>query len=338
MKQSRLSFANTTHSILTLVVTTLMVLVAGCSEDNGKPPFDTYMQRLANVLEVEVHEPQEYISFSLPSTRDLYVEPSSLTIGLLDSYELRSCGLLELISERNSILGKVSDPFRLYDYQVDFIKTGVQCLEQETLEEGIREVLVEAVGMKQKELNAVFLSNLVWTSDAMKAQWRGYEWLSEADFHHSSQVADALEALNLAFSLAQEKDWNDIPSLTQYQEVLEKQGGVGKLIFSLESVTFELAQLNDFIREHFPSVKCGVGRDKTQYTYLNNVMNQQYIEAIQPKLAKLNQLYYQFESSAEMFDSDTLNYQVSLKAYHSAFHKQILVHVDHWKQLSERCR
>ncbi len=244
-----------------LIATLTMLLLIGCTEDK-KPSFDRYKQRLANVLDVPVPKKSESSFFALPSTRTLYLDPSSVTIGLLDSFELRSCGLLELIADRNSILGKVSDPFRLYDYQISFITTGVQCLEQETLEQGIRDVLVEAVGMKQDQLNTVYLSNLIWTSDAMKAQWRGYEWLSDADFHHSRQVTDALEALNLAFSLAQEQHWNEIPSLTQYQEVLEKQRGVGKLIFSLESATFELSEINDFIREHFPSVQCGVGGTK----------------------------------------------------------------------------
>ncbi|WP_052772077.1 DUF3080 family protein [Vibrio mexicanus] len=313
------------------------VAMMACTE-NSVLPFEKYKQRLANVLDTPVPEAGEHTHFSLPSTRQLYREPSSVTIGLLDSYELRNCGLLELISERNSILGKVSDPFRLYDYQVKFITTAIKCLKQESLNENIKVTLSEALVLKQQELNSVYLSNLIWTSEAMKAQWAGYVWLSDSDLHHSSQVQESLATIESAFIFAERGEWDKIPSLTRHQETLEKQGGLGRLVYSLESATFELAELNEFIQANFPNVTCGPKRDNTQFEYLNNVMHQQYIEAIQPKLAKLNQLYYEFQKPAGVFKSDALSYQLSLEQYHVAFHREILAHVDHWKQLSERCR
>ncbi|MFX3791464.1 DUF3080 family protein, partial [Streptococcus suis] len=67
----------------------------------------------------------------------------TLSIGLIDSYQLRQCGLFNLIAERNSVLGKVADQFRNYDYQVALLAGVGKCLSSNELDPEIVELLKE---------------------------------------------------------------------------------------------------------------------------------------------------------------------------------------------------
>nr|WP_256384204.1 DUF3080 family protein [Photobacterium toruni] len=57
-----------------------------------------------------------------PRTHALKQPIADITIGLLNAYELRQCGLFQLIAERNSVLGKVQDKTRRLRYELLFLK------------------------------------------------------------------------------------------------------------------------------------------------------------------------------------------------------------------------
>ncbi|MFA0230190.1 DUF3080 family protein, partial [Vibrio sp. 10N.261.45.A7] len=116
----------------------LTVVLGGCFGEGPGDLFDDYQTKVARVQDAE--EIKENWEFeSLPRKRELLLDVPSLSIGLIDSYQLRQCGLFNLIAERNSVLGKVADEFRNYDYQVALLEGVGQCLANNELDPEIVE-------------------------------------------------------------------------------------------------------------------------------------------------------------------------------------------------------
>ena len=91
--------------------------VIGCKKNTTDTLLNTYQQRLTNILDVEADTIPPLDIPSYPRTHVLKQPIADITIGLLNAYELRQCGLFQLIAERNSILGKVQDKTRRLDYE-----------------------------------------------------------------------------------------------------------------------------------------------------------------------------------------------------------------------------
>lgn len=107
--------------IITILLTTFAI--AGCNwlQSPIDDKFDTYLTRIANVQDSQSFQFEPNINIIVPDKRELAITIPNTKIGLLDSYELRKCDLFNLIAEKNSVLGKVQDQFRNFDYQIQVI-------------------------------------------------------------------------------------------------------------------------------------------------------------------------------------------------------------------------
>ncbi|WP_269748192.1 DUF3080 family protein [Enterovibrio coralii] len=139
----------------------------GCFDnDKAAGLFSDYSQRLANVVETEPVTPPESNAIKLPRKRDLILPIEDVRMGLLDAYELRQCGLFQLIADRNSILGKVQDAFRQLNYEIALLNTLEQCLDDVTSESLTKE-LARIQTQKRAEINKVY-----WNTFAGSDAWR----------------------------------------------------------------------------------------------------------------------------------------------------------------------
>lgn len=299
--------------------------------------FNRYLERLGNVFELEPASLSPSQTFILPDTRELLREPTRITLGLLDSYTLSQCRLFNLIADRNSILGKVSDPFRQFDYQVRFIQIAETCLQNTDLADNVALELKKALKIKKNELKSVYFSNLLWTSEAMRNQLTTPEWISDADVHHHAAAESAFLTLNASLGALNKKDWISLSKIQPYQETIEKQPVIGRLIYSISNTEQAMNTINDFLALHLDSVPCGTQRDNTQYRYLTNVFNQQYITVIQPYLSNVNQLYYAFSTHTQFLKDKDFPHQIDLDKLYLSFQTAILDHVELWQDISKRC-
>ncbi|CAM4406004.1 DUF3080 family protein [Vibrio agarivorans] len=319
-----------------IVTLTVISFLLGC-ESEQKAMYERYSTRLGNVLDISLGDMPDTEAVTLEDTRDLLRSPTAITIGLLDSYSLRKCGLFQLIADKNSILGKVADPFREFDYQVQFIQQAQRCIEDDSIDIDVAQALQSALVTKQNELIDVYLSNVLWTSQAMRTQLSASDWLTEADFHHSAATITALKHFNTTLADTHHQRWQAIKPIQPEQETLEKQPIVGPLIFSLHNSTVMLNHINRHLQQHFPHVSCGENRDNTQFRYLTNVLNQQYIDVIQIYSAELNQVFYQVSLHIDFLTEDVMPQVIDLMHYHQKFHEANLQHVQLWQSLSKRC-
>ncbi|UPR57264.1 DUF3080 domain-containing protein [Vibrio sp. ED004] len=310
----------------------LTVVLAGCFGEGPGDLFDDYQTKIARVQDAdEIKENWEFES--LPRKRELLLDVPSLSIGLIDSYQLRQCGLFNLIAERNSVLGKVADEFRNYDYQVALLEGVGQCLANNELDPEIVELLKE---IEQQKLAQFPLHrwNLIYASDAMQSQMRGSKWLRADIGDQVRQTSDALEHINQALntSLVSGKT-------IEVQEVLEKSSTLGDLYYSLARASVELDSITKQLTTFDANIICGKQRDTTKFRYLNNVFEQQYIGKVQPYMAQLDGYYQQLALQLVMFDAqpELHSYYFPIKETHQTFRASTRRHVDYWQQLFKRC-
>ncbi|TKF01682.1 DUF3080 domain-containing protein [Vibrio kanaloae] len=285
----------------------LAVMLAGCFSDGPGDLFDDYQTKIARVQDAE--ELKEDWEFeSLPRKRELLLDVPTLSIGLIDSYQLRQCGLFNLIAERNSVLGKVADQFRNYDYQVALLAGVGKCISSNELDPEIVELLRE---IEQQKLAQFPLHqwNLIYASDALQ---------------HINQV------LNIPLVSGK---------TTEVQEVLEKSSTLGDLYYSLAHASVELNTITKQLTTFDANIICGKQRDTTKFRYLNNVFDQQYIGKVQPYMAQLDSYYQQLAPQLGMFDAqpDLHSYYFPIQDAHQAFRASTRRHVDYWQQLFKRC-
>lgn len=310
----------------------ITVVLGGCFGEGPGDLFDDYQTKVARVQDAEELK-QDWEFEGLPRKRELLLNVPSVSIGLIDSYQLRQCGLFNLIAERNSVLGKVADEFRNYDYQVALLEGVGQCLSSDELDPEIIELLR---GIEQQKLAQFPLHqwNLIYASDAMQSQMRGSQWLRQDIGQQVRQTSDALEHLNHSLNTPLVSG-----KTTEVQEVLEKSSTLGDLYYSLARASVELDTITEQLTTFDANIICGKQRDTTKFRYLNNVFEQQYIGKVQPYMAQLDGYYQQLAPQLAMFDAqpELHSYYFPIQDTHQDFRASTRRHVEYWQQLFKRC-
>jgi len=306
-------------------------ITTGCSDNTSGVLLDDYLTRVARVQDADKVPKQADGNTQLPRKRDLKIEIPTISIGLLDSYQLRQCNLFNLIAERNSVLGKVADEFSNFDYQRALLKGIEQCLQSEEIEPELRNTLAQILQQKSSQL-AMHRWNLVYSSETMQKQLTGNQWLSQDMSHAFAQVNQALSVISHATMDSQVKVFD-------VQEVLDKTAIIGDLNYSLANAAIRLNRVTQQLSEYDALIICGKNRDTTKFKYLNNVFEQQYIGKVQPYMAELDSYYQALLPNLAIFtpQPDIHPYEYPLQDNYLAFHQAIRQHVDYWQQLFKRC-
>lgn len=320
-----------------LIITLTFLALTGCQWlshpiDNL---FETYIGRIANVQDTDALEITQNQNIILPDKRALLIEIPSLTIGLLDSYELRKCDLFNLIAERNSVLGKVQDQFRNYDYQVDVIRGIESCLNSDVISPDIKQELHTLLALKQNQLAAHF-SNLLFASDAMRSQLSASEWLDQQHTSANKMLTTGLDNL-AAHYLMLNGEQQQAKSLVPFQESFEKQVTIGKIVYSMLNASHKLDQITAQLEQYDEKIVCGPGRNDTRFKTLRNVFQSFFVEQIQPYLARVDSAYLQISQSGTLLENAHPSYHYPLLRYHQVYRKSISQHVQYWQALFKRC-
>ncbi|WP_114764499.1 DUF3080 domain-containing protein [Vibrio rhodolitus] len=316
-------------------LTFLLLLLTGCGQyqhpvDNL---FADYLSRIANVQDESPLVLPENQTVTLPDKRELIIDIEPVTLGLLDSYELRKCGLFNLIAEKNSVLGKVQDEFREFDFQIALLKGLKHCLTVEVVSPELRQTLASIYSQKQSQF-AHYRANLLFTSATMRNQLSSQEWIAIENQITSNQLLRGYHALLLAQQFEQTAD---AVTITPHQEVLDKNNAMGQLWFSMHNANLKLQLITQQLYKFDSKIVCQAGRDSTKFRYLNNVFNLIYIEQIQPYIARVDAHYFKLEPYIAMLENAHPNYRYPIRDAHNAFRSASLEHVQYWQQLFERC-
>ncbi len=318
--------------ILSLIL--LSAALLGCFDSTPQPEqqFDHYLARIANVQESAQLASPERSYPSLPSKRELKIDIPSITLGLLESYELRHCQLFELIAQRNSSLGKVQDQFRNYQYQNQLIRGLNRCLAHPEISPSLKTKLSDILAQKRQQ-HVLHLSNLLFISDTMRSQLVSYQWIDQGMYDHANQVIQALSVISSTVTGSNSNE----RSIVTTQQTLETVPLLGSLSYSLINASQWLKVINQQLYSNDTKITCGAQRDTTKLTYLRNVFDKFYVRQIQPYLAQLDQLYFRLQPSIQILSTTHPNYQYPLAQQHQRFHRQSERHANYWQQLFKRC-
>ncbi|MEZ8083954.1 DUF3080 family protein [Enterovibrio norvegicus] len=321
----------------------LLVSLTGCfGDDPAIAQFETYQQRLANVVETDPLPLSESISISLPRKRDLLLPLEDIRMGLLDAYELRECGLFQLIADRNSILGKVQDAFRHLDYEIKLLNTVAYCLSS-IENDPLIEQLTALQKQKSQQLTTVYWNTFV-SSDAWRKQLipAGNALIPpEKPFPHS----DALLAIERYANLIEQKA-HEVDALS-LQEPIEKQHYLGAVFLSLDESTRWLNTITQQLERDDHLIVCGENRDPTRLNYLRNVFDTFFIGAVQPYVSTLNGLYLDVQPSLHQLNETITIAPSHFHSYQHAylrgdrydeFQRAVKHHVQYWQSLFSRCQ
>ncbi|WHP64322.1 DUF3080 domain-containing protein [Vibrio harveyi] len=327
-----------------LVATALLlttILLGGCNEwfNPEKAVFEKYNQRLANVLDVSESQLEASPAVTIPDKRELFQELPRLSLGLLESYQLRQCGLFNLLAEKNSQLGKVQDAFYDFDYQTSLLRTLNGCLSDYPLSDEESAKLNGLYDQKWHHLT-IHLDNMLLTSDAMRKQLTGSEWLPLDSKDQVAHVRDAFLALDEMYQTPY-RTLSRLPDVTivNYQEEIEKTRLVGRLYYTLIDATQWLEQTTQMLKANQNKIICGENRDTTQFRYLRNVFQSIYVAEVQPYMAFVDSTYQQLDGGINLVEQRMAAHGASygIENAHEQFRLQTMDHVQFWKSLFKRC-
>ncbi|CAH1557128.1 conserved exported hypothetical protein [Vibrio jasicida] len=316
-------------------------LLSGCNDwfNPEKAVFEKYNQRLANVLDTSESELEASPAVTIPDKRELFQELPRLSLGLLESYQLRQCGLFNLLAEKNSQLGKVQDAFYDFDYQTNLLRTLNGCLSDYPLSDEENTKLNGLYDQKWHHLT-VHLDNMLLTSDAMRKQLTGSEWLPLESKDQVAHVRDAFLALDEMYQTPY-RALSRLPDVTivNYQEEIEKTRLVGRLYYTLIDATHWLEQTTHMLEANQDKIICGANRDTTQFRYLRNVFQTIYVAEVQPYMAYVDSTYQQLDGGLSLVEkrmqAHGANY--GIEKAHDQFREETMKHVQFWKNLFKRC-
>ncbi|WP_104036795.1 DUF3080 domain-containing protein [Vibrio jasicida] len=316
-------------------------LLSGCNKwfNPEKAVFEKYNQRLANVLNTSESELEASPAVTIPDKRELFQELPRLSLGLLESYQLRQCGLFNLLAEKNSQLGKVQDAFYDFDYQTNLLRTLNGCMSNYPLSDEENTKLNGLYDQKWHHLT-VHLDNMLLTSDAMRKQLTGSEWLPLESKDQVAHVRDAFLALDEMYQTPY-RALSRLPDVTivNYQEEIEKTRLVGRLYYTLIDATHWLEQTTHMLEANQDKIICGANRDTTQFRYLRNVFQTIYVAEVQPYMAYVDSTYQQLDGGLSLVEkrmqAHGANY--GIEKAHDQFREETMKHVQFWKNLFKRC-
>lgn len=320
-----------------IILSSLFIFGCDWSKSEVDDKFSTYLSRIANVQGSDALAFNDNINITLPTKRELTFNIPTVTIGLLDSYELRKCDLFNLIAERNSVLGKVQDQFRNFDYQVQLIYGIDNCLLNKNISSALKDQLTQLLETKINQLPLHF-SNLIYTSEAMRSQLTAYQWVTNDNASISSELLQAFNQIDAAFQIREQVSSTDrLNSVVPHQEVLEKDPKIGELSYSMLNASRKLNVISQQLQLHDGAILCGQYRDTTKFKYLRNVFQQQFIDDIQPYLAKIDSAYMRLEPMLSFTQATHPDFTYPIQQHHAQFRQAIKDHVGYWKTLFQRC-
>ena len=342
----------TAKFITSPALTAWLILVLGIGLSQGctwQPPaeamLDDYLERLARVLRQPEVDLQRQAPQRMPRPRELRVELEAIRINLVEFWGFRDCGLTPILSERNSILGRVMPDSRHLHMdgrillQLDYCKTELE--DPELL----------ALARELAELKRAQWPGRYWNATLAAPEMQSFWSPSRGSLDPQDKISfrtsqTALSYLATLPERLKEDRWPAIDDLEQQYQTLEQQPQGGKLLQSLQISLDYLKAANGLLADAIENASlCPQGRVYRELDYARQVMTGRYVGKLQPWFAQLDrgaqQLFGQYHQLVRQ-QSPELQTRIQpfvnwMWTLHTSFQQQNREHVAHWQQLFRDC-
>ncbi len=282
-----------------LVLLCLLLPLIGCNQDPVTEQLHDYAYRVGNAIDQDIELQLSDTLPSYPARRDRLLKVVDIREGMLDVLDLRRCGLLTLIGERNSSLGKLAGYSQRLIYEIRFLpplRACIQSLESQAPlsedEQELMERLLSIHRIKQQNLPRV-LSNAVFNTEEMEQQFAlGATPASQEQLNQFSLIDPALKRLAYLSELTQQQDWavpEDIYQLEDSYHQLYLTPFGAKWLKSLSYLTQTLDQTAEAIEKRLARRPvCFNQKPTPQARIIRSVFEQFYAAQLQPWMSAVH--------------------------------------------------
>lgn len=319
----------------------IALLMAACGPAD---PLEDYASRVARVLDQPVEpatpEPPRY-----PRARDRQLSVPPERTGWIGYFQLKRCGLLNLIGQRNSILGRVAPPARRLDYERKLRACQPSTPAGDDGDPAFAARLAELVASKQAQLPKV-VWNATLGSDAMADAFS----LAAGRLPIDTEVMPG-ESLDALATLTRAARGPQPPGVTEpAYRVLETRHYGGRLLQSVTAVTATLDVVTGSIEQRLARRPlCFGDRANRRARIAETVLREFYIAGLQPHMAALSdagRLWH--EALAELFDAQSVTMPAAITRYRNQalgessrvwrdYRHASREHGEAWTELLESC-
>jgi hypothetical protein len=274
-------------SLLLLLIT----LIGLAFHYQQQPSLQTYIERLANVLDIaplEINFSNNQLSSPLASFKQ---DVPRLSISILELGQLQHCDLGQLIAERNSTLGKLEESSRRFFYEVKLLKAIDECIAI-TDSKTIRDKLIQYKQQKLQLLPEQFNNLILLSSEITKSFHRDAKMLTSNESFTNTYTA--IEKLLRVKQHVNSRAYNniDLKLLDQQLRQLETFPLVSQLKNTVHYHANNLPRVTSWLSASLSNNDFCAGSLYSKRQILINVMNQFFIEKIQRESTEILKALY----------------------------------------------
>lgn len=280
-----------------LSLSLLALVLVGCNSDEATSLVERYANRTSNAIGVDIDlelKPASELYSPLPARRERLAEVPEIREGLLDLLDLRQCNLMQLVSERNTSLGRVAKPSQRLIYELKILPEINRCigaLEGDAENTDLRNKLLEYRAIKERGF-APLLLNAIYNSDEMEQHFSfGQPPLSPEDQGYLSPLVSSLERFAILTKLLTSADWQTpdfTDQLEQSYETLYRSDFGARWISSMALLTQTLDQASSAIETRLAGRPiCFNQKQNNQSDILWSVFVKFYVGELQPYIAQV---------------------------------------------------
>lgn len=319
----------------------LTLLLTGCN--SAERLFDDYLARLQRTLDVPVPEAIDLSLPAYPKKRNLFIAIPDTRINLLEAWELNHCELFALIGERNSILGKLSEPDIRFDYEWRLLQALPACITDPQTSADNQTLLTQILEDKQRQLPAM-LWNATFAHDDFTHLFSLSERLLRTD--EPLDIPAYEDALWSLRRLTQTNAAGTPAELLNTNRLTSQFALVGSVLKSQRLSITRLTQANAMLAQATETqTLCPEGLTLKELDIARNILVNIFIGRIQPWLVTVSEGYRAgTEQSRQLLHAIPTDQQTRLTAYFEQtaeldrrYTQTIRDHTQQWQQLFERC-
>ncbi len=293
---------NRLHSLLLIsLLVASGVLLSGCQPSDPAADLQAdYLSRMARALEQPA--PAAFnrdllLALRPPAKRELRQSAADSRISLLNLLvDTADCPRLRvLISERNSVLGKVMQPSHQLAYEMALIDELQGCLTHtRPSSNDWHSELASLLRRKQQELPLHYWN--LYASDELRQQLR----FAEHGTPPNANQTQWLDSLTSLAELGEQLHSMPAPSAANLDALLQPLANTdagGQLLNSMTRLTYTLEQGTQLLSQRAAEKPlCPIGKPTPQARIVQNVMVKYYAGQLQPYLAHVSQQAQQWHT------------------------------------------
>jgi hypothetical protein len=330
--------------LASLAIASLLVIGWLAPQDPDEARWEDYLSRIARLSRQELPARGPLPLLTYPGARELRLPLPEHRVDLLDYLELRHCGLMELISQRNSALGKLqADSLRL-NHELAFIQQARACLQEDALEDPeLVKIMSKVVAEKKAALPALYW-NVLASSEEIR------RFFSQSPSANVGDISAALQSLQqLSHTLVAHKQSGAVTplKLEPLLETLAHNQSGGYLLRRMALSLRELERGNQLLEGIDPQRLCPRNQASTRAHRLRNVLDKVWGPKVQQALAQSRRQRQSLADSLEqmngLLDSPPASFTHWRHHYfgqdgvESRMERALERHVSLWQELLGAC-